>query len=223
MKIGICYTVTTPELTALVEKELKAQLGDAAEFLVYADESVLSETKKAGCVPAKAASRLASLYMSAINDGADAILNCCSSVGGVADAMQDFARFVNVPVVRIDELMCRKAVRLGKRIGIMATLKSTLEPTKALLLRCAQEAGAGIETADCLVDGAFGLPPASFTALMAERAKTLAPGVDVIVLAQGSMAFSEQAVAQAAGLPVLSSPRYGAQAVRLALESKGLL
>ena len=137
--------------------------------------------------------------------------------------MQDFARLINVPIVRIDEEMCRAAVRLGKRIGIMATLKSTLMPTKALLLRCAQETGRGIECVDLLVDGAFGLPPDAFTALMVEKARALSEDVDVIVLAQGSMAFSERAVFEAVKLPVLSSPRFGAQAVRAALKAKGLL
>ena len=47
--------------------------------------------------------------------------------------------------------------------------------------------------------------------------------VDVIVLAQGSMAYMEQDIAAAYGKPTLSSPHFGAAALRDALAGKGLL
>ena len=59
------------------------------------------------------------------------MLNLCSSVGEVADSAQDVAKYIGVPIVRVDEEMCREAVRKGQRIGVMATLPTTLEPTKA--------------------------------------------------------------------------------------------
>ena len=70
--------------------------------------------------------------MQAVSDGADAVLNCCSSVGEVADAAQDIGRYTGIPIVRIDEEMCREAARLGKRVGVLATLPTTLEPTMQL-------------------------------------------------------------------------------------------
>ena len=44
-------------------------------------------------------------------------------------------RYIGVPIVRVDEEMCREAVRKGQRIGVMATLPTTLEPTKGTILR----------------------------------------------------------------------------------------
>lgn len=85
------------------------------------------------------AARLIGMYMKAAEEGVDAMLNLCSSVGEVADSAQDVAKYIGVPIVRVDEEMCREAVRKGQRIGVMATLPTTLEPTKGTILRMARE------------------------------------------------------------------------------------
>ncbi len=54
------------------------------------------------------------------------------------------------------------------------------------------------------------------------RAEEIADQVDVILLAQGSMAYAEEAIHEKIGKPVLSSPRFGAQALAAALKAKGL-
>ena len=122
MKLGIVYTSTTPELIECVNEEIKKNLGDAPEILNYQDPSILAEVREHGYVTAGAAARLVGMYMQAVSDGADAVLNCCSSVGEVADAAQDIGRYTGIPIVRIDEEMCREAARLGKRVGVLATL-----------------------------------------------------------------------------------------------------
>lgn len=223
MKIGIVYTSTTPELIATVERELRRCVGGEAEFLSFEDPSILAEARASQYITAGTAARLAGLYTAAVNAGAQVILNCCSSVGEVADCMQDFARYTGVPIVRIDEEMCREAVRIGKRIGVMATLSTTLEPTKRTILRVARELGRRADPVDALMDGAFGLSQEEFLAKMLAKAHEIKENVDCILFAQGSMAYCEQAVADICDIPVLSSPRFGAQAVRLELERKGLL
>ena len=55
--------------------------------------------------------------------------------------------------MRVDEEMCREAVRQGKRIGVMATLPTTLNPTKNTILRVAREMNRQVELVDALVDG----------------------------------------------------------------------
>jgi Asp/Glu/hydantoin racemase len=223
MKIGIVYTSTTPELIQLVEQEVRLRLPSDAQLISYQDPSILKECIDTKKVTATAASRLAAMYCKAINDGADVILNCCSSVGEVADVMQDFAKFVGIPIVRIDELMCRYAVLQGKHIGVMATLSSTLNPTKNTLIRVAREAGRNIVLHDGLIEGAFGLDQAQFQQVMIQKARELQPDVDVILFAQGSMAYCERVVHEATKKPVVSSPRFGAIAVQEALIMKGLL
>ncbi|HJB83575.1 MAG TPA: aspartate/glutamate racemase family protein [Candidatus Mediterraneibacter intestinavium] len=223
MKIGLVYTSTTPELIELVNKEVRAQLGSDAELLHYEDPSILSEIREHGYVTTAPAARLISMFMQAAQDGADAVLNICSSVGEVADCAQDAARYIGVPIVRIDEEMCRDAVRRGKRIGVMATLPTTLEPTKNTVKRVAREMNREITIVDSLVDGAFGLDQDQFRALLLNNAEQIKDQIDILLLCQGSMAYCEEYLEEKIGVPVVSSPRYGAAALKDALKAKGVL
>ena len=63
MKAGLIYTSTTPELIALVEKEVKEQLGEDVELYSAQDPSILAEVRDAGYVTANAAARLIGMYM----------------------------------------------------------------------------------------------------------------------------------------------------------------
>lgn len=223
MKVALVYTSTTPELIELVEKEVGAVLPADTEVASYQDPSILAEVRDAGYVTAPPAARLVGMYMKAVTEGADAILNLCSSVGEVADAAQDIGRYTGIPIVRVDEEMCREAVRQGRRIGVMATLPTTLNPTKNTLLRVAREMNRPVELVDALVDGAFGLDQEQFRALMSEYAAKIADQVDVILFAQGSMAYCEEYIHEKYDKVVLSSPRFGAAALKDALVKKGLL
>jgi DNA-binding phage protein len=222
MKIALVYTGVTPQLIELVEREVKKQCGEC-ELITLKDPSIIKEVAAANRVTTNPAARLISMYMDACLQGADAILNICSSVGEVADCAQDIAKYVGVPIVRIDEEMCREAVRQGQRIGVMATLSSTLNPTKNTVLRVAREMGKEVEMVDALVEGGFGLDEEQFKALMSKYAQEIAPKCDVILFAQGSMAYCEEDIAKLTGKVVLSSPRFGAIDLRKALEVKGLI
>lgn len=222
MKVGIVYTSTTPELIEMVNGELRRQLGEKAELASYEDASILAEVREHGFVTGAAAARLIGMFMKATQEGADAVLNCCSSVGEAADAAAGVGKFTGVPIVRIDEEMCREAVRLGGRIGVLATLPTTLEPTKNTVKRVAREMGRTVSLVDGLIDGAFGLNQEEFKRVLSDKAGEIAGDVDVILLAQGSMAYVEELLHKTYGKPVLSSPRFGAEAVRRALEAKGL-
>ena len=210
MKLGIVYTSTTPELIECVNEEIRKNLGDTPEILNYQDPSILAEVREHGYVTAGAAARLVGMYMQAVSDGADVILNCCSSVGEVADAAQNIGRYTGIPIVRIDE-----------EIGVLATLPTTLEPTKNTVSRVAREMNRHAELVDGLVD-AFGADQDKFKALLCSKSAEIADQVDVILLAQGSMAYAEEAIHEKIGKPVLSSPRFGAQALAKALQAKGM-
>ena len=210
MKVGLIYTSTTPELIELVEQEVKKQLGDDVELYSLQDPSILADVRAAGYVTTAPAARLIGMYMKAAEEGVDAMLNLCSSVGEVADSAQDVAKYIGVPIVRVDEEMCREAVRKGQRIGVMATLPTTLEPTKGTILRMARECNRHVDQDQ-------------FKARMTEMAGTIADKVDVIVFAQGSMAYCEQYIADKFGKVVLSSPRFGAAELKKALEKKGTI
>lgn len=223
MKVGLAYTSTTPELIELVEKEVKEQLGNDVVILSEQDPSILADIREIGYVSAKPAARLMAMYMKLVSEDVDAIMNICSSVGEVADAVQDAAKYLGVPIVRIDEEMCREAVRKGNKIGVMATLPTTLHPTINTIHRVAREMGRKVETVEVLVDGAFGLDQDKFKSLMAEYAGKVAEQVNVILFAQGSMAYCEEYIADLYGKEVLSSPRFGAAALKKALVEKGAI
>ena len=221
MKVGLIYTSTTPELIELVEQEVKKQLGQEVELYSLQDPSILADVRAAGYVTTAPAARLIGMYMKAAEEGVDAMLNLCSSVGEVADCAQSVAKYIGVPIVRVDEEMCREAVRLGKRIGVMATLPTTLEPTKGTVARVAREMGTHVELIDCLVDGAFGLDQDQFKQRLTDAAREIVDQVDVIVLAQGSMAYAEEHLRGVFGKPFLGSPRFGAAELKKALQAKG--
>lgn len=223
MKAALVYTSTTPELIELVEQEVGKVLPEDAEVISYQDPSILADVREAGYVTAAPAARLVGMYMEAVSAGADAVLNLCSSVGEVADAAQGIAKYTGIPIVRVDEEMCREAVRCGDRIAVMATLPTTLEPTKNTILRVAREMNRHVELIDCLVDGAFGLDQDQFKALMTEYAGKVYDQVDVILFAQGSMAYCEEIIHEKYKKTVLSSPRFGAKALRDALAAKGMM
>lgn len=223
MKVALVYTGTTPELIELVEKEVRQLLPKDTEIISNQDPSIIAEVRDAGYVTAPPAARLVSMFMKAVLDGADAILNICSSVGEVADAAQDIGKYTGIPIVRIDEEMCREAVKKGTRIGVMATLSTTLTPTKNTIMRVAREMNKHVELVDVLVDGGFGLDQGQFKELMTKYAGEICDKVDVILFAQGSMAYCEEYIHEKYGIPVLSSPRFGALALKEALIKQGLL
>ena len=180
------------------------------------DESLIKDTVRNGRLRRLTIRRLLTLINSAQDSGADAILVTCSSIGsGVRIAQQIF----DVPIIRVDEAMAAQAVRQGKRIGVMATISTTLEPTLALLQEKADEAGIPVDLIPSLCDGAFEAVLAGDTAthdrILSEALLKDMAGVDLVVLAQASMARVVQAMPPGTlTMPVLSSPELAVLAAR---------
>ncbi|MDU0203740.1 aspartate/glutamate racemase family protein [Paenibacillus sp. MAH-36] len=184
------------------------------------DDSLIGDVVRAGHIPEVVSRHLVQYYRHAEELGADVILNTCSSVGDVAD---EAVEAIGIPIVRIDEWMAAKAVAGYTRIAVLATLPSTLEPTLRLIQRKADEAGREVQLVSGLAEGAFDAlisgKPEEHDRLLLETAKRATDDADVLVLAQGSMARMEQALAEATGKPVLSSPRFGVEHVKAVLEA----
>lgn len=185
-----------------------------------ADDSLIQEVIANNEVTPAVRRRLISYYNAAADSGADIVFNCCSSVGKVAE-MGDL--IAPITVFRIDGPMAEKAVREGKKIGVIATLPTTLEPTVALLRDKAAAAGVELEVVEGLAKGAFGADKATHDGLIEQEAVKLADKVDVIVLAQGSMAAMEEKLRAMTGKMVLSSPLLGVEGLRDHLREMGLL
>lgn len=197
-------------------RELSAELVPEVETFDIVDETLLRDATKEGRVSLDTARRLFAHLAAAEAHGADAILVTCSSMGGAVDAARPFS---GVPLLRVDQAMAERAVERGSRIGVLATLWSTLRPTAALIERTATEAGRDVEVRDRLCDGAFEALRAGDTeahdALVRDGFRELLGWADVIVLAQASMARVAEAMErEETQTPILSSPRLGMERVR---------
>ena len=220
-KVALIYTVTTPELKEDMVREVRKALGNV-EILNYEVPEVFNAINKVGYVTASPAAKLIETYMKAIEDGADVILNICSTTADIAYSMQNAAEYIGVPIVIVNEEMCREAVRIGNKIALMATFQTSIEPTKNIISRVSREMGKHVEVTEVLVEGGFGLDQDKFRALMAQKAKEVVNDVDVIVFTQGSMAYCEEYIENLCKKPVLSNPSYSAKALRAVLTAKGI-
>jgi Asp/Glu/hydantoin racemase len=197
-------------------RELAAGLIPAVETFDIVDETLLRDATREGRVSLDTARRLFAHLAAAERHGADAILVTCSSVGGVVDAARPFA---GVPLLRVDQAMAEQAVERGARIGVLATLWSTLRPTAVLIERTAREADRTVEVRDRLCDGAFEALREGDTArhdqLVREGLRELIGWAEVIVLAQASMARVVETLSDdERRTPILSSPRLGMERMR---------
>lgn len=180
-----------------------------------AESSLIKEVIANNAMTPAVRRRLLDYYNAAADSGADVIFNTCSSVGDIADLGNQICR---IPVFRIDKPMAEKAVQEAKRIGVISTLPTTLDPTCRPLQNCAKAAGKEIELVEGLADGAFAAGQSgdgeTHDRLIAEAAQKIADKVDMFVLAQGSMERMEKRLAELTGKPVLSSPCLGVLGLR---------
>lgn len=178
------------------------------------DDSLLAEVSEAGYITPSIISRMCKYYQAAEQISSDLIFNQCSSVGEAADIA---ARTVSVPVLRVDEAMAEHAVTLGRRIAVVATVASTVEPSCALIRQKAACAGVEAEVVPYLVDGAMWAlineGQEKHNRMVKDAVLAAAAACDVVVLAQGSMVVLLPELANITK-PVLSSPETGVRKAR---------
>ena len=131
----------------------------------------------------------------------DGILFTCSAFGEAIEAAQ--RTLAPLPVLKPNEAMIEAAAATGARVGLLASFA----PTLAAMPR---EFPPGVIAGQAMASGAFDALNAGDTAahdrLVAQAAVSQLVDCEVIALAQSSMARAAQAVAQATGKPVLTSP-----------------
>jgi Asp/Glu/hydantoin racemase len=179
------------------------------EVLHTVDESLLKDIITEQRLSKSTTRRVVNHIISAEQAGADCIMVTCSSIGPAADLGR---KLVDVPVVRVDEPMAVSAVGQGSRIGVVATLPSTLNPTAELIKSQAEKKGKEIDLTKKLCEGAFEAVISgdgiTHDKIVAAGIQELTAQVDVIVLAQASMArVVDNLPAENKRIPILSSPR----------------
>jgi Asp/Glu/hydantoin racemase len=203
--LGLIHTSAT---LVPVFQQLCSQYLPQVKVFNIVDDSLIKNVISCGELTPTNARRVVNYVGSAEVAGADFILVTCSSIGAAVEAA---AELTNVPVLRVDQPMADQAVRTGKRIGVVATLSTTLQPTSDLVKRRAAVAGKEIELQTVLCEGAFDAlmsgDAATHDAMVAKALRELSAKTDVIVLAQASMARVADGLApEDKKVPILASP-----------------
>ncbi|MCA9258641.1 MAG: hypothetical protein KDA61_05555 [Planctomycetales bacterium] len=209
-KLGLVHTSAT--LVAPFAELCKEHLPDVAVFNIV-DDSLIKDVIEKGELTTATTRRVLAHVTAAEQAGADQILVTCSSIGPAVEAS---AHFVETPVLRVDQPMADEVVQRGPRIGVIATLPTTLEPTSDLVRRRALAAGKTIELTSRLCEGAFEALMSGdaqrHDAMVLAALKELIATVDVVALAQASMARVAQQIAPAPGqATILASPPLAVQ------------
>lgn len=213
-EVALIHTVVS--LVPVFEALVKEHLPNWKPFNIV-DESLLRHTIRDGQLTDGRHRRVAGYVFSAIDAGAEAILVTCSSIGPAVDATRPFC---SVPLLRVDEGMADKATDAADRIGVIATLSTTLNPTRDLIAEFAKRKGRAPYISARVCEGAFDRLMAgdreAHDTLVLAGIEQLAAETDVIVLAQASMvnALKKREGAAALKVPVLSSPELGVLRLR---------
>lgn len=202
--------VSSAELKALCDELLP----DVTVYQII-DDSLIKEVNANGGPTIGVKRRMYNYYQQAKSLGVDAILNQCSSVGEVADAIKPF---LSIPVVKVDEAMAEKAVSLGRKIAVVATVPTTVGPSVRLIEQKAREAGREIEIETHLVKDAMMIlieqgDVETHNKMVLSEVEAAAENCDVVVLAQGSMTVLLPLLGHIQK-PVLTSPRLGIQRMK---------
>lgn len=212
-KVGMVHTVAT---LVPMFKELTEELMPDTEVVHLVDEGLLKDMIDGGKLTLERVDRLGKLASFAEDSGAEAVMLTCSTVGPGVDGAKDSLR---VPFLKVDEAMADQAVQLGARIGVIATLHTTLTPTSNLVQQRAALADKEVQVETVLCPGAFEAlgngDMETHDGIVIETLKELMQRVDVVVLAQASMARVVDLLAEdERKAPILSSPRLGVERLR---------
>ena len=198
---------------------LGAELLPGVRLVHILDEPLLEWIRQRGHLAPEHSDRLQSHATLAEQIGADAVLVTCSTVSPCVDHIRPR---VGIPILKIDEAMVEKAVSTGKRIGVIATNQTTLEPTQQMLQAQANTSEKDIRVQLVLVENA--LPAlmagdgATHDCLVKQAVLDLMGHVDVVLLAQASMARTLEAIPEAERkVPVLSSPHLALSQAKIVL------
>jgi Asp/Glu/hydantoin racemase len=195
---------------------LLSEVAPGAKEVHLVDAELLSDARRHGLDAGIEARVLARLRELAVCEPG-AIVCTCSTLSGSAERL---AQKIETPVVRIDRPMAEGAVAYGGRVALVVAIDSTLAPTRQLFEECAASAGRDVTLVDAPCLDAWERFEAGdhdgYLARIARHVRGLADDVDIVVLAQASMASAADLVRDLS-IPVLSSPRLAVvRAVELA-------
>ncbi|MFB0546569.1 MAG: aspartate/glutamate racemase family protein [Anaerolineae bacterium] len=212
---------TVPPLLNVFDR-LGAELLPGVKPMHILDEPLLERIRQRGHLAPEDSEHVRAHAAVAEQIGADAVLVTCSTISPCVD---DVRSAIGIPVMKIDDAMIEQAVATGTRIGVIATNETTLEPTQQLLQAQAEKLGKEIQVDLLLVEKALSAlmdgDGATHDRLVKEAVLTMMGRVDVVVLAQASMARVLDVIPEAERkVPILSSPHLALERVRRLLTAQ---
>ena len=177
-----------------------------ADTVNVLDDALSTDLARAGTLNAALKQRIATLATYATGIGVNGILYTCSAFGEAIDAV---ARATQMPVLKPNEAMFEDALRVGTRVGLLATFQPSIPSLEQEFLALAEAQASDVPLESLWVPDAMEALTAGDAArhdhLIAEAALRLAH-CDVVLLGQFSMARACAVVQKAIDSTVLTSP-----------------
>ena len=190
------------------------ELWPDADVVNIFDDSLSPDRARDADLTEAMTGRIVDLGRYALATGADGILYTCSAFG---PAIEAFAKTTDRPVLKPNEAMFRRALKAGKRIGMLATFPPSVASMEEEFRQMADEekVSATIQTvldADAMAALKQG-DAATHNKRLAEASSKLA-GCDAILLAHFSTSRAFEAVSAVVSCPVLTSPGAAVEELR---------
>lgn len=204
-----------------VFNHLGTELLPGVRLMHILDEPLLERVRQRGRLAPEDAQRVAEHVATAEEAGAAAVLVTCSAISPCVDQARISA---TIPIIKIDDAMIARAVATSSRIVVVATNRTTLEPTRQALEAEAARTGRGVQVTLTLVEGALDAllagDDATHDDLVSAAVLEAVERAQVVVLAQASMARVLDVIPEARrSVPVLSSPHLALREVARLLAS----
>jgi aspartate/glutamate racemase len=217
-KLGIIHAALIT--TRAVQKYIDEIIPEV-EVVHWVDDTIQNTNFacEPGTIPRKNYAKFVQAALSQQEYGVDLILLACSTFNRAAE----FARpMIDTPLLQIDRPMMDLAVRDGNRIGLLATVPTTVPASERLLRLAAKDAGKNIDVKLRLCSEAFQVlkagNPEKHNDMLLEEIDGLSGEVDAIVMAQVSMTALEPRLVLTR-VPVYNSGRTAFNKIRQILEA----
>ena len=218
-KLGIIHAALIT--TRAVQKYIDEIIPEV-EVVHWVDDTIQNTNFacEPGVIPRKNYAKCVQGALAQQEYGVNLILLACSTFNRAVE----FARpMIDTPMLQIDRPMMDLAVQTGRRIGLLATVPTTVPASERLLRLAAEEAGKKISVKLRLCGEAFRVlkagNPDKHNDMLLEEIDKLSRQVDAIVMAQVSMTVLEPHLAHTR-VPVFNSGRTAFNQIRKILESQ---
>ncbi len=201
--IGLVHT------TRLVIDPVHAALADSlpgVDLSHVLDEGILRKLSSLGRITPEIVAWLTKMVAATEDAGADLAVVSCSSL---SPCVNEVRQQVRIPVLKVDEPMFEHALQHGRRIGLIMTNPTTREPSQLLFEEVSRRLDRRVELISRLCPDAFAKlnrgDIAGHDLEVGTAIKELLQEVDLLMLAQISIARVKNEVAESDAARVLSS------------------